>query len=88
MECNKACKIDKYLDIKKSLSRKCLYDKLVLACEDGILSTTETPLDDKKINWLVHAILLAFICLLLLLVISVSCYYFSTRSCLKKEYAL
>ena len=48
-KCNKVCKIDKYLDIKNCSCKKCLFGKLVLvlACEDGILKTTETSRGDK-----------------------------------------
>ena len=58
-ECNKACKIDKYLDIKKCLGEKSLFSKLVLACENEILNTTENSLDDNKVprektNCLIH----------------------------------
>ena len=49
-ECNKACKIDGYLDIKNRSCEKRLFCKLALACEDEILNTTETSLDDKKIK--------------------------------------
>ena len=35
-KCNKAFKIDKYLDIKKFSYKKGLLDKLALACEDEI----------------------------------------------------
>ena len=47
-ECNKACKIDEYLDIKNRSCEKRLFCKLALACKDEILNTTETSLDDKK----------------------------------------
>ena len=33
-KCNKACKINKYLDIKTFSYKKGLLDKLALACED------------------------------------------------------
>ena len=36
-KCNKACKIEEYLDIKKSSCEKHLIRKLVLECEDEIL---------------------------------------------------
>ena len=50
-------------------------------------------IDDKKFtcakdNCLVHKVLLVFISLLLLIVISVDCYYYYTRDWIKKEYAL
>ena len=69
-ECNKACKIDKYLDIKKCLCEKRLIDKLVLVCEDEILNATEASLDDRKvtrekINCLIHTVSLVVICFLL-----------------------
>ena len=45
-ECNKACKIDEYLDNKNFLCEKRLISKLVLVCEDEILGPTEASLDD------------------------------------------
>ena len=45
-ECNKACKIDEYLDNKNCLCEKRLISKLVLVCEDEILGPTEASLDD------------------------------------------
>ena len=47
-ECNKACKIDEYLDIKNCSCEKHVIGKLVLEYEDKILSTTETLLNNKK----------------------------------------
>ena len=47
-KCNKACKIDKYLDITKFSYKKLLLDKLALACEDEILNTTESSLKHEK----------------------------------------
>ena len=49
-ECNKACKIDEYLNIKKCSCEKRLFGKLASACEDEILNTIETSLDDKKVT--------------------------------------
>ena len=49
-DCHKACKIDEYLDITKTLCKKRLFGKLVLACEGEILNTTETLLNDKRSN--------------------------------------
>ena len=46
---NMVCESDEYLDIINYLCEKCLFDKLVLACEDEILNTTETSYDDKKV---------------------------------------
>ena len=48
-ECNKECKIDEDLDIKNCFCKKYLFGKLVLVCQDEILNTTETSLDDKKV---------------------------------------
>ena len=49
--CNKACKIDEYLNIKNCPCSKGLFSKLLLlACRDEILNTTETSLDDKKVT--------------------------------------
>ena len=47
-ECNKAWKIDEYLDTKNSSGKKRLFGKLVLVCEDDIVNTTETSLVEKK----------------------------------------
>ena len=41
-ECNKACKIDEYLDTKNCLYKKRLISKLVLECEDETFNSTET----------------------------------------------
>ena len=49
-ECNKASKIDEYLNTKNFSCEKHLFGKLVLACEDEILNTTEKPLADKKVT--------------------------------------
>ena len=76
---NKGYKIDEYLDIKIYLCEKHLLSKLVLACEDEIVSTTETSLVDKKVtcekkNCPIHMVLLVIISLLQLVANSVSCY--------------
>ena len=47
-ECNKACKIDGYLDIKNCLRKKRLIGKLLLSCEGEILNTTEASSDYRK----------------------------------------
>ena len=49
-ECNKARKIDEYLNIKNCSWKKCLFGNLVFACEDGILNTTKTSLVYKKVT--------------------------------------
>ena len=65
-ECNKACKIDEYLDTKSCFCKKHLIDKLVLACEVEILNRTETSLTDEKVtcgrkNCLIHVVSLKMI---------------------------
>ena len=60
-ECNKACKIDKYLDPKSCSCEIWLFGKLVLACGDEVLNTTNNSLDDKKAtyeksNCLIHIV--------------------------------
>ena len=47
-ECNKVFKIYEYLDITNCSCEKGLFGKLVLACEDEVLNTTETSPNDKK----------------------------------------
>ena len=47
-ECNKAWKIDKYLDIKCGSCVRLLTGKLVLECEYAILNTTESSLITRK----------------------------------------
>ena len=69
-ECNKACKIDEYLDIKNCSCEKRLIGKLVLEYEDEILNTTEILLNDKKVACAksycpIHTISFVVICLLL-----------------------
>ena len=50
-ECNKAYKTDEYIDIKKCLCKKCPVNKLVLACEDEILNTTQTLHNDEEVTY-------------------------------------
>ena len=78
-ECKKAWKIDKYLNIKNCSCEKRLIDKLIVECEDEILNTTKTLLNDIKVACakkicLFRIISLVIMCLLLLVVIFVSCY--------------
>ena len=47
-ECSKACKIDEYLDTKTCSCEKQLTGNIVLECEDEMLNTIETSLNDKK----------------------------------------
>ena len=65
-QCNEACKIDEYLDIKNYFCEKRLISKLILECKDEILNTTETLLNDKKVacaksTCLIHTISLEII---------------------------
>ena len=92
-ECNKACKIDEYSYIKKCSCEKRLIGKRVLTCEDEMLNTIETSLDNKKEpchkdNCLIHPISLVIICLLLLALVSIDCYYYYTREWIIKEQVL
>ena len=86
-KCNKTCKTDEYLDIKKCLCKKRLFSKLVLACEDEILNTRETSLASEGSNCLNRKISLVIIFLLFIVVTSISCYYYYKRYWIKKEYA-
>ena len=87
-ESNKACKIDKFLDTKNCSCKKRLISKLVLECEDEILNTTGSSPDNKKGTCKKTKILLAIMCLLLIVVISIGCYYYYTRDWIKKELVL
>ena len=90
-ECNKACKIDKYLDIKNCLCKKRLIVKLVLACENKILNRTKTLLHKKvtyEKKFLFHTISQINICALLLAVISIGCHYFWPRYWKKPKHLL
>ena len=83
-ECNKACKNDDYVDIKICVSEKRQFDKLILTREIEMLNTTEILMNYKKItseksNCLNHIISLVIICLSLLFVISISCYFYYTK---------
>ena len=65
--CNKAYKIDEYLDIKNWSCEKRFIDKIVLACKDEIINTIEASLDDKKVtceksNCLIHTMSLVIMC--------------------------
>ena len=51
-ECNKAYKIEECSSIKHCSGKKCLIGKLVLECEDEILSVNGTCPDDTKRNML------------------------------------
>ena len=90
-KCNKPCNIDKYFDIKNCSCKKHHFGKLVLACEDEILNTTETLLDDKKVtceksNCLIHIISLVIISTLLLTVVSTGCCYYYTKYWKKQKH--
>ena len=47
-QCNETYKSEEYLDIRKYLCKKRLFGKLTLECEDEILNTPETLLNEKK----------------------------------------
>ena len=49
-KCNKVCKIDEYLDTKNRSCEKRLISKVLLACEDEMLNTTETSVDNKRVT--------------------------------------
>ena len=80
-EWNEACEIDQYLENWKCLCGKLLIGKRLIEYEDETLNTTETLLDKKKetceLSYL-H-ISLIIICTLLLIIISIGCYYHYTR---------
>ena len=82
-EYNKTCKIDEYLFFKNCSCEKGLLNKLLLICKDEILNTTETSLDNKLVVWrnnrFIHTILLVITCSLLLVIVSIGCYYFYKR---------
>ena len=87
-KCNKVCRIDEYLDTKM-----CLTVKEVLSWEDEILNTSEASLDYKKVkyksnNCLIHTISLIIKCFLLLVVLSISCYYYFSKNWIKEGYAV
>ena len=92
-ECDKACKISKYVDIKSCSCKKYIFGKLVSAREDEMLNTTENSFVDKKItdgekNCPIDIVSLVIICLLLLVAISINCYYYYTKHWLKKWTAI
>ena len=87
-DCNTACKIDEYLDIKNCSCEKCVFGKLVLVCKDEILKATETSLDNEKVtcekkNCLIQTTSLVILCSFLVFM-SISCYYYYTRRRNKK----
>ena len=86
-ECNKACKIDEYLDIKNCSLEKHLISKLVLEFEDEVLNPTETSLDHKKVTYEKNNCLIYKILLDLqddMLVIIISCCFYWLLSLLNK----
>ena len=42
----KTCEIGEHLDIKNCSSKKCVFDKLVFACADEILNTTDATVNE------------------------------------------
>ena len=49
-ECNKGCKTDRYLGIKKQFIQNRIFSKLILAYEGETSNTTKTSLNDKKVE--------------------------------------
>ena len=89
-ECNKTWKGVGSQDTKSCSSKKRLIDRLVLAREVEILTRTKIWLGDEKVTWdkidfLFHNILLMIICLILIVAISISCYYYYTGDWIKNE---
>ena len=65
----------------------------MLECKDEILNTTVTiSIPDKKVtcknNGLSYIILSTIMCLILLTIVFISCYYYYTRHWLRKEYSV
>ena len=92
-ECDKSFDVGEYLDYENCKCRKRLFDKLVLKCEDEILDTTDTisityVKETCKNNCLIYIILLKIMCLILLAIVSISCYYYYTRYWTKREYSM
>ena len=92
-ECDKSYDVGECLDYANYKCRKTLPDKLVLEWKDQILNTTDTiSIADQKVtfknNCLIHTILLSIMCLILLAIVSIGCYYYYTRYWLKKEYSM
>ena len=92
-ECDKSCDVAEYLDYANSRCRKRL-NKLVLECEDEMLNTTDTiSIAGKKVkcknNCLIYItiIVLSIMCLILLAIVFISCYYY-TKYWVKKEYSM
>ena len=75
--------------IQKTSDSMNYYSKLVLACQDEIIYTTETYLMIKNYHgkMLYLHYLIVDICLLLLLVIFTSCYCYYAKLWIMKEYA-
>ena len=87
-ECDKACKIDEYLDIKNCSCEKYLIGKFVLGWEDETLNKTKTSPDNKNLTCkknsrLIDTISLVIIYLLLLAVASICSYYHYKRDSIK-----
>ena len=79
--------------IKNSSCQKRLIGILVWECEDEVLNTMETLLNDKKVayaksNYFIYTILLEITYLLLLVVICVSYYFYYTKYQPKQKYLL
>ena len=85
--------IDEILVIKDCYCKAHLIGKLVLKCEDDILTTTENSINEKKVtckknNCFIHTISLITVWLLLLVVICESCHFYYTKYRSKQKYLL
>ena len=80
-KCNKACKIDKYLDIKNCSCKKFLNGKLVLEYGDEIFNATEALLNDKKLHLQKVIVLYHFIGNFRCIIIScyLCCYFYQAK---------
>ena len=86
-ECNKT--LINILILKIVHKKKHLFGKLVLACEDEIINTTETSLVDKRVAWkelFSYLNYFVFNYMLIIVVISISCYYYYRKHWIKKEW--
>ena len=74
-ECNKTCNLDEYIDIKNGSCKNRLFEKLVLECEDQILNTSGTILNDKKVACAKSSCLIYTISLIIICSFFISCHF-------------
>ena len=78
-ECDKFCKIGRFLQIKNGVCK----DDLILTSEHETLNTTKpAPIIDKT-GFSIDTILFLILCLFLLVVISINCYFFNRKRGIK-----